>query len=192
MHRLSNQVPTVFGVGYTGSGDFDSKSPEYRIWKNMLSRCYYDNHQQAYNQDAKVCDDWLNYQNFANWCKNTRPSSTHELDKDLSGTTIYSPETCNWLPSRINSLINIKRKKASGLPAGVLKEKNKFRARCSDTVGVQRSLGYFDSPEEAFVAYWTFKKSILIELANKYFEQGLITERVKNLLHSFTPENFTQ
>lgn len=191
MIRLSNETPTVLGVGYYGVGRFNSKSPEYAVWKNMLSRCYYDKNKQSYNPDAKVCDSWLQYQIFAEWCEQTRPSREHQLDKDLSGGTIYGPDTCIWLPAKINSLINIKRRKNSNLPVGVLQERGvqTYRVRCSNALGVQKDVGFFDSIEEAAVAYATYKESVVRELADEYFSKGLITARAKDLLYLFKIRN---
>ena len=185
--RLSSESPTVLDVGYFGTGRFNSKSPEYAIWKNMLSRCYYDKHQQQYNPDAKVCEEWLYYQTFAQWCEETRPSIEHQLDKDLSGSAIYSPDTCNWLPPKINTLINIKRRKDSQLPTGVMQQegRNTYRVRCSNALGCQKDVGSFGSVEEAVQAYSSYKESVIKELADEYFNKGLITARVRDLLYLF-------
>jgi len=109
-------VRTVCGVGFIGDGDKATqnrgvKLKEYSVWKGMIERCYSGALRGNYPtyEGCKVCDDWHNYQNFANWYSENYPKcgGDYELDKDLSsyGSSgkIYSPETCIFVTRAINS-----------------------------------------------------------------------------------------
>jgi hypothetical protein len=49
-------------------------------------------------------------------------------------------------------------------------------------------LGYYATPLEAFNAYKTAKEEYIKELAEKYFQEGKITERVYNALMKYEVE----
>lgn len=107
-----------FGVGSNIAKDeFGNKNIHYTIWYNMIKRCYHGN--RPTYEDVYVCDEWLNFQNFANWSKDNY-IECYELDKDFKnfGNKIYSPENCLYLPRKINCLFRIPSKK-SKLPFGV-------------------------------------------------------------------------
>ena len=76
----------------------------------MIERCYdpYRINKDIAYKDVYVCDEWLNFQNFAEWYL-SQPNCNFDfdLDKDLlgSGSKIYSPSTCTLLPPAINALI---------------------------------------------------------------------------------------
>lgn len=178
--------PTVYGKGYVGEGPYNSNSTEYVRWTNVLKRCYCTKERC---DDSVVVEEWLNFQTFARWVSSTYPLNLayeqYELDKDLTGGRIYSPATCNWLPKRINNIINIYSKKINGLPVGVFRNGDRFIAQCISSAGIQTYIGSYSSPEEAHAAYKIFKKKVLVEVATEYFEGGLITEKVRDLLINY-------
>lgn len=112
-------LPSVFGVGYVGDGEYRPvtgkiHSPSYRRWICMLRRCYSNSNSRhvadAY-KNVSVCDEWHNYQNFAKWFDENYIDG-FDLDKDILsvGSKIYSPETCLFVSSEENSLeVNGKR-----------------------------------------------------------------------------------
>ena len=123
---------TVYNVGYLGEGKYKTRDKKghtrtYITWQSMLRRCYdayYINRENSYI-DCFVCDEWLNFQNFAKWyeenyyeCNNERM----ELDKDIliKGNKIYSPTTCIFVPQRINRLFTKSNKNRGEYPIGVL------------------------------------------------------------------------
>ena len=67
---------------------------------------------------VEVCEEWYNFQNFAEWCETQKflnakdvKGKSYQLDKDIlvKGNKIYSPDTCCFVPPEINSLfINAK------------------------------------------------------------------------------------
>ena len=59
-------------------------------------------------EDVEVCEEWLNYQNFAAWYANNSfdKGSLYQLDKDLLGCSrTYSPATCCLLKDNINQML---------------------------------------------------------------------------------------
>ncbi len=76
-----------------------SYSPEYQVWRNMLSRCTNPNHPRYADWGGRgitVCDRWLSsfiafYEDMGD-CP-----SGYELDrKDNDGN--YGPDNCRWVP----------------------------------------------------------------------------------------------
>ena len=112
--------PSVYGVGCLGLMSDGSKpitkekgekenTREYRLWSNMIRRCYdekFQENNQAY-KDAIVCDRWLVFVNFLEditsiegyelWKNN--PKQRIALDKDIKGkgSKIYCLENCCFI-----------------------------------------------------------------------------------------------
>jgi len=167
-----NRTTIVFGVGISSGGKHlrDNKNPSYVAWMGMLRRCYDSNYSMArYYAGCTVCPAWLNYQTFADWYESQNHSiEKMEVDKDILGfSTVYSPETCLLIPSRINKLlINCNYNANPGsLPIGVTALNGKFRARCRNLNGITNSK-VCNSIDEAVSWYQTFKNAVLSEAAN--------------------------
>lgn len=161
---------TVYGVGYNGVGMYSLKSHPlaYKKWAHMMYRCYgeeYTKKKPTYI-DCSVCDEWHNFQNFAQWFEeNHFKGSDIELDKDIlvKGNKIYSPKTCCLVPREINSLFQ-KKGEDNGLPNGVQQiSKDKYRARYG-----QVHLGVFDNLAEASNVYEKYRSARIKELVVKY------------------------
>lgn len=179
---------SVFGFGYIGQGKYKASikgkaTKAYECWKDMLQRCYdpYHINKEPTYIDCYVCDEWLCFQKFAEWfyknyyeCNNERM----HLDKDIlhKGNKIYSPETCVFVPQRINGLF-IKCDKSRGkYLIGVCWDKkvNKFKTQCGilDENGKQKLkyLGYYDNELDAFLTYKQFKMNYIKQIADEYKE----------------------
>jgi hypothetical protein len=183
--------PSIYGVGFIGDGIHRSKingvrTPSYRKWNRMIKRCYdpkwHARHRYA-GRGVTVCDEWLNFQNFADWF-DRQENTDLELDKHLTVTKsrIYSPETCSFVPHVINSLTNDHPSRDRKIPVGVYKAGNKFAAQCSDENGDQKTIGVFNSPNEAFLAYKGRKRQVMIFLSRKYYKKGLISKTIRDNL----------
>ena len=174
---------TVRGVGYIGEGDFDmylnGKATKcYRIWKGMIERCYNTKNIHERNhvyENAYVSDEWLCYQNFAEWFYNNYYEIEGQLmclDKDIlfKGNKEYSDYYCMFVPQNINKLFTKSNKIRGKYPIGVTFEKKvgKFRADCNDGYKKNVFLGYYDTPIEAFEVYKEFKEDIIKKIADKY------------------------
>jgi len=177
---LSNRYKNVnevsaCGVGYIGEGKYrtysnnqkSKRSPQYVKWMSMLVRCYDPKRKletPAY-MECTVCDEWLNFQNFAKWYDENIYEFDGELihlDKDIliKNNRIYSSETCLLVPESINRLIRRGRINKGILPIGVSLEGNKYKSACRYN-NKQKYLGLFDTPEEAFKAYKKYKENLI-------------------------------
>ena len=172
--------PNVYGVGFVGIGDYKSVDENgkntkcYMTWHDVHKRCYdpkWHKKEPSY-KNCRVCQLWNNYQEFAKWNDENYYEVGNErmnLDKDIlcKGNKIYSPDTCIYVPQSINALF-IKRDNERGdLPIGVSKYEDKFVAHLSKDNKLIH-LGYFNSPEEAFLAYKQAKEQYIKEVAEEY------------------------
>jgi len=104
--------PVRYGVGFIGVGMFKSyengvMTKEYKAWSAMLKRCYCKktHEKQPTYKECEVCDDWLDFQLFADWySKSSRGRVDLEVDKDISvkNNKVYSPETCKLVTKKEN------------------------------------------------------------------------------------------
>ena len=173
--------PSVYGVGYLGQGEYvavlnKKMTKPYSYWKAMLGRCYCNamtQHTLAY-EDVIVCEKWHNFQNFAKWFDENYYSVNAEqmcLDKDILGKhkNIYSPETCIFVPKKINGLFIFGTSSYTTLPVGVYYDSNRNRyiAQCGSNKS-QKRIGQANNPHEAFLMYKVTKENKIKEMAKKY------------------------
>lgn len=195
----------TYGVGYIGEGKYKVKENGkttkcYEAWKSMLNRCYSKKLHKKYTTyiNCEVADEWLNFQNFAKWYKNNYYEIENEkmcLDKDIlvKGNKIYSPETCIYVPEKINTLFLKRNNDRGKYPIGVNYDKGseKFRVQCNvyDFKENKRKhihLGYYETPEEAFTVYKQFKENYIKEVADYYKEH--ISNKLYNTLYKYEVE----
>lgn len=145
----------------------------------MKTRCYNQNYHRERPGYAActICDEWLeDKRRFYEWVDRNfyviDGEPTVELDKDIliKGNKLYSPETCIFVPKRINDLFcHINGHTENGLPTGVMysKKTDKFIA----TISIDKknkTLGFFETPEEAFAEYKKHKEAEIIHTADIY------------------------
>lgn len=172
---------SVYGVGYLGEGDYKVSKDKvfnirYKHWNSMIQRCYdekYHNKRISY-KDCTVCDEWLNYQNFAEWYDNNYYEINNEkmhLDKDIlhKNNKIYSPNNCIFVPEHINTLFTKRQNDRGEYPIGVHihKKTGHFEARCSTLEG-RIYLGVYDTPTQAYKVYKHFKEKYIKKMADFY------------------------
>lgn len=147
----------------------------YGVWVGMMRRCY-DQKDEHYNnyggRGVTVCEEWHNYENFEKWYNRHYYEVEGEimhLDKDIlnKNSKVYSPDTCIFVPHRINQLFRSKRGEDKSLPKGVRKSGNRFYSHCC-VDGKDTSLGTYDTVEEAFKAYKKAKESEIQRVAEEY------------------------
>lgn len=187
--------PSFLNKGYMGDGKYVSKikgkrTIAYQKWRAMLSRCYSETRPKTY-KDCIVCDEWLNFQNFAQWIEDNYyeiEDEKIELDKDIliKGNKIYSPETCLLVPKRLNDIILNRSNDRSKVYIGVYKNGEKYIAGCNSINGNRNYIGTYDTKEEAFHAYKNFKESEINKIANIYKDK--IPEKVYNAIISYKIE----
>ena len=178
----------VYSIGYIGQGKYNSKEHKktWSVWYDMLRRCYdpYELNKYPTYIDCYVCEEWLNFQNFAKWYEENYYKVTDGkmcLDKDIlfKGNKIYSLKTCIFVPERINILFTKSNKIRGEYPVGIYycKQNNKLRVQCGvydDKLKKKKKvhLGYFslDEPFKAFTAYKSFKENYIKKVADEYKE----------------------
>ena len=186
---------TICGVGYIGVGKYktgtDTKhTEEYQNWTCMIRRCYDDKLKErysAYYGDCIVCDEWHNFQSFAEWWNNNIyrvGTERMHLDKDIlfNGNRLYSPKTCLIVPQRINMMF-MKKPNKYNLPNGILPIANgRYSARYGGN-----HIGNFDTLELAVKAHDIEKKKALKELAEEYKDK--IPNKLYEALFYWQPES---
>ena len=190
----------IYSHGYIGEGPYNSKANgkttrSYIVWHDMLNRCYNSSYQEKNPTyiDCTVCDEWLNYQNFAKWYEENYyeiENKRMHLDKDIlvKGNKIYSPKTCIFAPIDINILF-IKNDTIRGdFPIGVYynKLRKKYVSQCKIGANNIKFLGHYDTPEEAFQAYKQFKENYVKQIANQY--KGCIPEKLYYAMYEYEVE----
>ena len=187
----------VYGVGINDSNYVTQQSvsgrkvicPFFQRWKNMLERCYskkYLDKHPSYN-GCTVCEEWKRFSIFKVWMEK-QDWEGKDLDKDTMfiGNKVYSPETCVFIPRRINTILGSRSKLRGDYPLGVHKRKpgkdmvNDYtKPFVSEGFrnGKRSLLGVFASIKEAHRA-WQISKIIAIrfavlewELCNDFNEQ---------------------
>lgn len=162
--------------------------PHYTKWKQMLERCYCPKkHAKFPNyKDCTVTDEWLLFSNFREWsisqgmCSNKQSLT---LDKDIlvEGNKCYSPETCIYVPNKINTFILDNFKNRGDLPLGVNlnKSKTRYEAWCR-TPYERRSiyLGVYDCPVEAHNVWKNTKYEFAKSLCKDYNLPDNVTEAI--------------
>ena len=206
-HCLDGKVknpyhPICYNVGFIGQGEYNTDTTTnsfYYFWHGILERGCSETFKSKHPtyKNVKVCDEWLNFQNFAEWCSNNYyevEGERMQLDKDIicKSNKIYSPDKCIFVPHRINSLF-IKNDALRGdLPIGVGYDKRRsmYRAYCSiikkDGNRITQHVGYYNSPEEAFKGYKRFKEAYIKQIADEY--KGKIPQRLYDAMYTWTVE----
>ena len=142
--------------------------PYYKKWRSLLTRCYSKGANLVY-KDCYVCDEWLTFSNFKSWME-TQNWKGRQLDKDLvvRGNKLYSPATCVFITSRVNTFlaISVASSRKGNQPLGVYyhKRDKKFIAKCGDgSKGNSHICGYFD---DSFVAHRSYQQRRLEIITN--------------------------
>lgn len=124
------------------------------------------NETKRYERSWNLFND---FQAFAGWCQDqigywNREESGNfwSIDKDIlvPGNKNYSPETCCFVPAKINTLLNSRVLSRGDYPVGVHYEKarGKYVAQSAS-----KQLGRFDTVKEAHAAWQQYKISAILE-----------------------------
>ena len=192
--------PSVCEIGYVGEGKYKPSengkdTNAYKVWRNMIERCYdpYELNKKPTYIDCYVCEEWHNFQNFAQWyykniynCNNERM----HLDKDIliKGNKIYSPKTCCIVPQRINVMFTKRQNCRGKHPIGVKWHKRDkiFEVRCYDKNCNRQYLGRFDNEIDAFTCYKNYKEKVIKQVADEY--KDLIPKELYEALYRYEVE----
>lgn len=149
------------------------------LWNKISARCLaggrYQRGNAAYIGTTNGFDD---FQQFAEWCNHQPGYSSSdaegfrfEIDKDIlvPGNKVYSPDTCCFVPKRINSLLTSSTAARGEYPIGVsyVKRRGVFVASCKYG-GKMKHLGHHASAAQAHAAWQAMKVAIITDAAMDY------------------------
>ena len=173
----------TYGVGYIGEGIYKTrenskKTKTYIIWSGIVKRCYSIEGKNVTYKNCEVCEEWLCFQNFAKWYYENYYEIKDEkmcLDKDIlfKHNKIYSPDTCMFMPERINLLFTKSDKSRGDSVIGTSLKNGKYRVQChminiETGESKKEHLGYYDTQEKAFEVYKYYKEKNIKEVADYY------------------------
>lgn len=170
----------------------DLNSKTKKIWESMNSRCGNASGRNPAYADCTV--DFMSRKHFALWAEKQYGFDLvgYELDKDIliKGNTVYSSETCLFVPQIVNALLvgGVSSRGRGSLPIGVCFNKiNKtyvaqMKGGCPD----KGYLGSFDTAVGAFNAYKSAKESYIKKVAEA--NKHLIDNRAYLALMNYTVE----
>lgn len=147
----------------------------YAVWDGILQRCFGSNrlkHNPSY-ADCSVCNEWLTYSNFKRWF-DAHYVEGYELDKDIfrRDDKTYSPETCVFIPGRLNSMLN----RMADTNGGVMKNTHTYAV--STTIdGEHYYKGGYRTEDEAHRAYVLFRCNRIFEVASQMWSRHEIDDR---------------
>lgn len=187
-----NKKALVEGRGYNDCQivltEYEYGIVAYTTWRNMFRRCYNKSwHKKFPNYSGcSVCKKWWSLSTFIDWFKKNYKEG-YQLDKDIlvCNNKIYSPDTCCYVPPEINKLVMQYKSFSKESPQGVRKTlSGRYEAR----IKVHEHdihLGTYDDESKAISAYKKAKKNMIAEMANDFFSEGKISEKVYDALLNF-------
>lgn len=169
--------PSIFGVGFIGVGEHKTSDKNgkntraYITWRGMIARCYSPREleKRPTYSDCTVCEEWHNFQNFAEWFYEENPENNagYQLDKDLKefGNRLYSPDKCLMVPKLVNQFILDNESRRGAYLIGVSFHRNtgKFVSQCNNPIsGKLENLGYFCDELSAHIKWRKRKAEIAL------------------------------
>ena len=165
--------------------------PYYRVWHNMLERCYSPKFQEKYTtyKGCSVSKEWLRFSNFKRWMEKQDWEGL-QLDKDLlfEGNKVYSKETCVFVTRSVNLFTTDSGASRGEWMIGVIwrKDKDKFEAQVNNPfTKKQEKLGLFVNELETHQV-WLKRK---LELAHLLAAEQTDSRVAKALISRYTNYN---
>lgn len=187
---LEDQKVLIEGIGINDTL-YGSETQSYAMWRNILSRCYNKKELQRHPtyQGCSVSDDWRYFSKFKAWY-DANYIDGYEIEKDIikKGNKVYCEEYCCFVPRRVNLLLVNQRRRRGKYPVGVVKNRLGHYDASIQMLDRAHYLGQYKTPEDAFLAYKRAKEMYIKKVAQEYFNQGLISERVYDALFRYEVE----
>lgn len=188
---------SVYGVGCLGEDRFPDLSKDVRrkinkLWQGMLERGHSDRYKEVNPsyKDVYVCEEWHNLQNFTEWVINQKYFNIgYHLDKDIlvKGNKVYSPDTCCFVPSQINSLFTDRARDRGEYPVGVyFRERDSLYLVTLSRSGKQRHVSCHKSLEDAVASYKVAKEAQVKVMALEWKDR--IEQKVYEAMMNWTVE----
>lgn len=170
------------GVGINDADYNTADCPYMRRWSAMLQRCYsesYHKRKPSY-KGCYVCKEWLTFSNFKSWMEK-QDWKDKQLDKDFLGDgKLYSPETCCFIPAKVNSYLAITKTDKSQT-IGVTFQNDRYVSQFSDGGGNVIYKGSFSTPLEAH-REWQVSKVILGAELSFICKDKRVLDKVKKVM----------
>lgn len=163
---------------------------KYNDMKLRCSKKYWKDN--PWYTDTKMCDEWkYDMYSFYDWCNDGQfytikgEKSVH-LDKDILGRVkglekLYSPDTCLFVPSKVNAFFGGSSGNNNGLPIGVEKIEDKYKVN-TKAFNIH---DIFDTPEEAWQCWKEHKEAQKIAMADEYYSKRLIPRKVYDAMMQY-------
>ena len=174
---------------YGGIAEYDcigeSNTRPYIIWKALLQRCFDSNYKEKHPQykDVTIAKEWLLFSNFKSWYISQYDYENREIDKDLIvfGNKHYSKELCILIPREINNFLRTSKGSRGKYPLGVSLDGTRFKASIRIKAKLY-TLGRFNNPEDAHIAWQKAKIKQLREYSEQYLlEPTLLYQYILNV-----------
>lgn len=184
--------PSVFGVGFIGVGKHRVSNDRvitevYNVWNGVLERGYCKKFKAKYPTYAHttVCEEWHNFQVFAEWYEAQYKEDGWQIDKDILkwGNKLYSPENCRMIPHELNILLTLRGSSRGCYPIGVSASDHGYYVAQLNIDGIINRIGTFPTPHAAFIAYKREKEGNIRRMANRY--KSVICLDIYNALMAF-------
>ncbi len=190
---VSPKCKKVLGIGYLDTEEKCVDSKFYRIWYDMINRCYNTkSNTKSFNsyKNVTVDADWHSFKSFSLWCMDNWydiDGVTMHLDKDIltKDSSMYSSKNCMFVPNTINCMfVGLYTNKERKLPKGVYhcnKEKT-YIVICSDE-NKRHKVGVYETVEEAEYQYKKYKEFLIKKQADKF--KDYLPKHVYEALYKF-------
>lgn len=157
-----------------------------RLWSDLVYRTVHPSMEHTIGRRSSLYKDSLNlfqdFDSFVEWCVDQPGYMNKEvngkywqLDKDIlvQGNKVYGPETCCFVPPRVNNLTT------GGFKGGTLDKHGKwtFTVRKIDQYEQKR----FYNQEEGLKWYKEIKEAYVKEVADEY--KNVLDQRVYDALY---------
>lgn len=161
----------------------DSKqmTPHYVKWMSMLGRCYCPTQQKrdpSY-EGVTVCEEWKTFSNFYAWLQTWEDWENLELDKDIIGGKVYSPDTCLMISSNLNKFLSYQKKQGKLAGCSYEKDREKYKAAIRGEGRKSTTLGRFETELDAHLCWLRAKAMKLQEFFNTESER--VVPHLKNM-----------
>ncbi len=152
--------------------------PHYRVWSNMIKRCYCTKSQQRDKsyKDTTVCIEWHTFSIFKSWMNSQEWQNKH-LDKDILSplNNEYSPNKCIFVSRELNNLLVCGDYGKCKIGVFFNTDTKKYRATIHID-GRSKYIGEYMTENEAFNMYRIEK----IKYIETFYDLG--DEKIKNAL----------